>query len=219
MNTPVPDRSSKVPASSRIPERRDKPWFSEQSLALPDRLAQAPSDGLVKGWLCQSIIENARRYGVELVLDRRYFGFKDYPVGAYLELLAQAAVVVRPTESPRDTLRLLGHGVYGSFSQSLFGKVITAGLGKDYEGAQTGIRWIAHVYKMTSNHAVANVSKPSDNVTVVELVNVWSFPDAYHVGIFEGAARGFGGDVAVRIESRSLSEAVLTFTWVGATEK
>lgn len=181
---------------------------------MTERLAGAPVDGLVKGWLCQSIIENAKRHGVDLELERRYLGFKDYPVREYLELLAQAAVTVRRHEPAWQTLRVLGHGVYDSFSQSLFGKVITAGLGKGHDGARTGLRMIAYVYKRTSNHAVVRVTEPSDDVAIVELSDVWSFPDAYHVGIFEGAARGFGGDVRVEIARRSLSEASLKFQWL-----
>ncbi len=203
--------SSQSPGSAAPPAR---PWLDEPSLMLAERIAQAPEDGLVKGWLCQSVVENARRFGVELALERRYLGFKDYPVKEYLELLGQAACLVRPEEPPRATLRVLGHGVYASFAQSLFGKVLIAGLGKGREGAQTGLLLVAQVYKMTSNHAVADVEKPSRDVTVIKLSDVWSFPDAYHVGIFEGAARGFGGKVSVVVESRSLSEARLTFSWV-----
>ena len=198
---------------SAVIERSARAWLHDPSLSMAERLAQAPADGLVKGWLCQSIIENARRHGVDLVLERRYLGFKDYPVREYLSLLAQAAVTVRRDEPALQTLRVLGHGVFASFSQSLFGKVITAGLGKGHDGARTG-RLIAHVYKRTSNHAVARVTEPSDDVAIVELSNVWSFPDAYHVGILEGAARGFGGDVRVAIQKSSLSEALLKFQWV-----
>jgi uncharacterized protein (TIGR02265 family) len=202
-----------APASTVL-ERSQRPWLDDPSLSMAERLAQAPSDGLVKGWLCQSIIENAKRHGVDLVLERRYFGFKDYPVREYLELLAQAAVTVRREEPAQRTLRVLGQGVYESFSQSLFGKVIMAGLGKGHEGARTGLRLIAHVYKRTSNHAIARFTEPADDVALVELSNVWSFPDAYHIGIFEGAARGFGGDVRVEIEKSSLSEASLKFQWL-----
>jgi len=199
--------------SSAVVDRSQRPWLDDPSLRMPERLAQAPTDGVVKGWLCQSIIENAKRHGVDLVLERRYFGFKDYPIREYLELLAQAAVMVRRDEPAWQTLRVLGQGVYTSFSQSLFGKVITAGLGKNHEGARTGLRLVAHIYKRTSNHAVAEVIEPAEDVAIVELSHVWSFPDAYHVGIFEGAARGFGGDVKVDIEKSTLSEASLKFQW------
>jgi uncharacterized protein (TIGR02265 family) len=193
----------------------DKAWMEEPSLRLRDRIAGAPKGSLVKGWLVHSIVENARRHGTELVTGRKYFGFKDYPVEEYLELLGQAAVCSLPERSPRDTLRELGRGVYGNFSQSLFGKVILTGLGNGHDGAKTGLRWITRVYHMTSNHAVARFTEPNDDVAVIELENVWSFPDAYHVGIFEGAAHGFGGQVSVDIESLSLSSARLTFRWKG----
>jgi hypothetical protein len=90
-----------------------------------------------------------------------------------------------------------------------------ASLGSGHSGARTGLKWIAQVYKLTSNHAIARFQEKSDTVAVVELEDVWSFPDSYHVGIFEGAANGFGGKVAAKIEPRSLSSAALTFEWLG----
>lgn len=192
---------------------QSKPWFEDPTLALAERIAQSPANGRVKGWLMQSIVDNAKRHGVDLGGDRKYLGFKDYAVREYLELLAEASVRVRPGRPAQETLRTLGQGVYPSFAQSLFGKVILVGLGKGHEGARTGLRMITHVYKMTSNHAVARFSEPSENGAIIELSNVWSFPDSYHVGIFEGAAHGFQGSVKVEIRSRSLSEAVLYFLW------
>jgi uncharacterized protein (TIGR02265 family) len=66
---------------------------------------------------------------------------------------------------------------------------------------------------MTSNHTAVDFTESSEDTSVVTLTNVWSFPDAYHVGIFEGAARAFGGNVSVQVSSASLSSATLTFTW------
>jgi len=210
------DRSdSSLPVSSpRSLDGQSRPWLDDPTLALRDRLAGAPADGLVKGWLFQSVAENAKRNGVELRTARRYLGFKDYAVAEYLELLGQAAVMVRPGQPARETLRALGRGVFASFSSSLFGKVILSSMGRDHAGARTGLRWITQVYKMTSNHAVARITEPAEDTAMIELENVWSFPDAYHVGIFEGAAQGFGGEVVVQVVAHSLSTATLTFTWV-----
>jgi uncharacterized protein (TIGR02265 family) len=210
------DSDAAPPSSWSEPtDGRPRPWLDDPTLSLRERLNGAPSDGRVKGWLFQSVIDNAKRSGIELSTTRRYLGFKDYHVTEYLELLGQASVMVRPGQPARDTLRLLGRGVFDSFSGSLFGKVVLSGLGRDHSGARTGLRWVTQVYKMTSNHAVARFTESGDDVAVIDLDNVWSFPDAYHVGVFEGAARGFGGDVRVDIKGRSLSAATLTFTWLG----
>jgi uncharacterized protein (TIGR02265 family) len=121
---------------------------------------------------------------------------------------------VRPTEPPLRTLRELGRGAYPAFAESLVGKVVLSSLGSGHDGARSGLAWVARVYKMTSNHASASVQELSSDVAVVELKDVWTFPDAYHVGIFEGAARAFGGEVAVVAKAKSLSAATLTVTWV-----
>jgi len=209
------DESAPAPPPATGPSER--PWLSEPSLRLRERLAGVPPDGLVKGWLIHSIVENAKRSGVELTIEKKFLTFRDYPMREYLELLGQAAVRVEPDRPPLETLRELGRGVYSTFSKSLFGKVIIAGLGDGHAGARTGLRWISRVYKMTSNHTAVDFAESSEDTSVVTLTNVWSFPDAYHVGIFEGAARAFGGNVSVQVSSASLSSATLTFTWATRT--
>jgi uncharacterized protein (TIGR02265 family) len=201
-----------VNPSSSPPRAESRRWLDDPYLSLRQRISGAPSNGLVKGWLFHSVIDGAKRHGVELGGARR-FAFKDYSVADYLDLLGEAAVRVHPQRSPKETLRLLGRGVYPSFANSLVGKVIVTGLGSGHAGARSGLRWVAHVYKLTSNHAVAKVTEQGDHVSIVDLEDVWSFPDSYHAGIFEGAADAFGGRVSVDVASRSLSSATLTLTW------
>jgi hypothetical protein len=86
------------------------PWFVDPTLHLEQRIAGAPDSGLVKGWLFQSVLEQAAAHGVTLDTLRRYLGFKDYPVTEYLELLAQAAVRVRPDLPAVETCGCSGTG-------------------------------------------------------------------------------------------------------------
>ena len=202
-----------VPLSSNATHARS--FWDDPALELRKRLDGAPSDGLVKGWLFQSVVKTANAHGVDVAGVRRWHGIKDYPVADYLELLAEAAVRVYPERPARETLRMLGRGVYASFADAVLGKVVLATLGDGHHAARAGLKWVTHVYKLTSNHAVAKFTEISDRAAVIHLSNVWSFPDAYHVGIFEGAAHAFGGDVGASVESISLSEAKLTFTWRG----
>src|SRR6185295_1124603 len=117
-------KKESAPAPASATGASQWPWLSEPSLRLRERLAGVPSDGLVKGWLIHSIVENAKRAGVELATDKKYQTFRDYPIREYLELLGQAAVRVEPAKPPTETLRELGRGVYATFAKSLFGKVI-----------------------------------------------------------------------------------------------
>jgi uncharacterized protein (TIGR02265 family) len=144
----------------------------------------------------------------------RHLTFKDYPLAEYLELLGRAACLVQPQLTPKETLRLLGRSVYPTFAQSLVGKVFISGFGSGHEGARTGLRLVTHVYKLTSNHAVANLTQGSDGVSRVELENVWTFPDSYHAGIFEGAAEAFGGRASIEVQARSLCSATLTLRYI-----
>src|SRR4029079_7971927 len=98
---------------------------------------------------------------------------------------------------------------------SLFGKVILSGVGSGLDGARTGLRLVAKVYKRTSNHATVTITERGDEGTLIELDDVWSFPDWYHAGIFEGAAEAFGGRVSVTVQARSLSSSKLMLKWRG----
>jgi uncharacterized protein (TIGR02265 family) len=205
---------ARSPASHRAGrELSPEAWLEEPSLALRERIAGAPARGHVKGWLVHSIIENAKRHGVTLAVERSYLGFKEYPIREYLQLLAQAAVRVEHGRPPVDTLRELGRGVYGAFTSSMVGKVVRAGLGDGRAGARSGVGFIARIYRMTSDHTAVECETSADDVTTVRLSNVWSFPEAYHLGIFEGAARAFGGDVTAEVSDVTLSSATLTFRW------
>jgi len=198
---------------STPPSADRSPWLDDPYLSLEKRLSAAPRDGLVKGWLFRSIVESAKRLDVELDVSRRV-AFKDYPLADYLELLGTAACLVQPQQTPKETLRLLGRSVYPAFAQSLVGKVIISGFGSGREGARTGLRVVTQVYKLTSNHAVAHLTQGSDGVSRVELENVWTFPDSYHAGIFEGAAEAFGGRASVDVQTHSLCSATLTLRYV-----
>jgi len=189
------------------------PWQDDPYLSLKQRVAAAPADGLVKGWLFRSVIESARRLNVDLDPSRR-LTFKDYPLPEYLQLLAKAACLVEPQRSPKDTLRLLGRSVYPTFAQSLMGKVLISGLGSGRDGARTGLRLVTQVYKLTSNHAQATIAQDADGVSHVQLENVWTYPDSYHAGIFEGAARAFGGKASVDVQTWSLCSATLTLRYI-----
>lgn len=205
---------ARVTSVAQPPSAGAQPWMDEPSLCLRQRLAGAPPDACIKGWLFRSLVDAAKRHDVDLRASRR-LGFKDYPLSEYLELLGEAAYRVRPDESPKETLRLLGRGAHPAFAQSLFGKVILSGLGTGHQGARTGLGWVAHVYKLTSNHAVATITHRPNNVSLIELENVWTFPDSYHAGIFEGAAEAFGGRVVVNVQVKSLCSATLTLRWQG----
>ncbi len=175
-------------------------------LDLEHRLDQAPKDGKVLGWMFNSVLDLADRRGVPLHEASRFTPFASYPLADYLRLLALAAERMDATASPRENLYALGLEVYGAFTESFMGRMVSTALGQG-GSARDALRWVARSYRLTSEHTRAIVVLNVEGRAIVHLRNVWSFPDVYHVGVFEGAARAVSEEpMRVRVCPVSLHE-------------
>ncbi len=157
-------------------------------LDLEERLAAAPHDSTVLGWAFNSVLRLAERKKVELPYSQAYTPFSPYPLRDYLRLLATAAERLDPSAPPRWNLYLLGTEVYSAFGDSLMGRMVSNALRQGAHARDT-LKWVAQSYRLTSDHTRAEVVMNQDGRVIVHLREVWSFPDVYHVGVFEGAAR------------------------------
>ncbi len=161
-------------------------WSS--GLDLEEILEEAPRDATVLGWAFNSVLRLAERKKVELPDYRAFTPFTPYPLHDYLRLLALAAERLDPQSPPRWNLFLLGSEVYPAFGDSLMGRMVSTALRQGAQARDT-LKWLAQSYRLTSEHTRAEVVMNVDGRVIVHLSEVWSFPDVYHVGVFEGAAR------------------------------
>ncbi|MBW2461847.1 MAG: DUF2378 family protein [Deltaproteobacteria bacterium] len=178
-------------------------------LDLDARLGRMPATGRVKGMFLAGIVDRAHALGVNLGRPR-YVAFKDYPLGEYLELLADAAVRVHPKQPPLEGLRRLGHTVYPTFMASTIGRVTMAVAGRDMRAA---VGLVPRAYTISGNTARIEILSISNYSARLHLRGVWDWPAAYQVGIMEGGFDAYEVDGEVTVEVLGLSEARLNLEW------
>jgi uncharacterized protein (TIGR02265 family) len=192
-----------VAASFQLPD-------FEVPLDLETRLDEAPEDGRVKGMFFQSILEQVAAAGASYPTEQRYFGFKDYPLRDFLRILGEAAPLAHPGESPREALRRVGRQVYPTFVQSMVGKVLFGMVGDDFSAA---LSLAGKAYRISQTVGSAEVGENEAGRAIIHLRDVWAFPDAYQVGIYEGGLDVFGLEGEVRVRLLSSCDADLEVRW------
>lgn len=199
------------------PELFSHPDWSEP-LDTETRLESAPAKGMVKGWLLKSVVRRADQRGITLT-EKKYHGFRSYPVQEYLRLLDQAAQQLEPKVPPKETLRRLGHEVYPAFRDSTVGRVVLAGFGEQGDASLRGLRWLSKGYRVASPHTRVRAAVVEPGHALLHLDRVWSFPDSYHVGIFQGAAEGhWNSHVDIKTYAVSPCEVWLDLRWARGSQ-
>jgi uncharacterized protein (TIGR02265 family) len=187
----------------------------EAPLDVEERLAALPENSVTRGWVLQSVLDAAKREGVELPGRPRYGRFREYALADYVKLLAAAASAVHPDEPPRRTLFELGRSVFPAFTATLTGRLALRALGGGAEPARAGIELMSRLYSETSmGRSNAELLELGEGFSVIRLRGVWTFPDSYHVGVFTGAALGvFELEPSILVRSTSLCDAELLISW------
>jgi uncharacterized protein (TIGR02265 family) len=125
-----------------------------------------------------------------------YHALLSYPGRELLEVLVEAATLAFPEVPLREGLRRLGHQVFPAVKGTAAGTFLFSVAGSNVRAA---LGLTSRAYALFGSHARAELSAVADDTVIVELRNVWSFPDCYHVGIFEGGVSAFGGRATVAV--------------------
>jgi uncharacterized protein (TIGR02265 family) len=190
-----------------------RPGFVKPDLAAPiDVAAQkrlVQPGATVKGMQLAAIVAEAKRRGVTLE-GRRYVAFRDYPGEELLELLALAAARVWPDAPPREALRRIGRVAYPTLKASLVGRVVFGALGRDIEAVW---RLVSKGYELSNNTGRATLLELTRSEAFVRLEGMYSWVDAWHVGILEGAVEIYGLDPQVLVDVKSPTSADFWVRW------
>ena len=187
----------------------DPDWHAP--LDADTQIAHAPESGVLKGIFYQDIINTCAAMQAPLTPARqRYLPFIDYPLREFLTLLVDAAGALYPREPLRNGLRRLGRLAYPTLAGTLIGRAIFGIAGHNFG---TILSLASRAYSVSVKPGDVELVERSKGRGIVHLRNLWPFPDAYQVGVFEGAliAVGVRGKVLVR----TLSECDVDFevTW------
>jgi uncharacterized protein (TIGR02265 family) len=176
-------------------------------LAAQKRLVQPGAT--VKGMQFTALVTECRRRGAVLE-DRRYVAFRDYPGEEFLELLVLAAERAWPSVPVREGLRRLGHVAYPTLRDSLVGRVVFGAVGRDIESVW---RLVSKGYELSNNSGHATLLEQTDEDVVLRLEGMYSFVEAWHVGIIEGAVEMYGFDPELWVRQDSPTSADFWVRW------
>ncbi len=165
------------------------------------QIASTPDAGAIKGLYFQDIVDACAGMHRTLHASRsRYLPFIDYPMREYMELLVAAAALVHPREPLRNGLRRLGRLAYPTLAATLIGRAIFGVAGRDF-GVILSLA--SRAYGVSLKPGSVTLVEREAQRGVLQLRELWNFPDTYQVGVIEGAliAVGLRGEVKVRVLS------------------
>jgi uncharacterized protein (TIGR02265 family) len=174
---------------------------------LAERVDAVPPDAKVRGMFLSEV----HRLVPRLVKSRpRYIPFSMYPVGEYMHALLRAARARHPHKTPASALLELGFGVYSLFASSLAGTAILAAASSDF----TRVCHAApKAYAVTLNPGTVKVVTVSANEAVIQLRDVWVFPEIFHTGIWLGAMQACNLHGRIEVVRRSPCDADYHMDW------
>lgn len=179
-------------------------------LYLERRLNEVPRDAWVKGMYLNGLVDDMIAAGKAPAKPRRWVAFKNVPMREWLELLVEASAAIHPRAPPREALRRLGQKGYQTFAKSIAGRVLIDLGGVEFASA---LRVIPSIYRNVSAGSCDIDVDPKKRIAIARLRNIWDWPDAWQVGLFEGGLLAFREAGTVRVRLLSMCDADLEIKW------
>jgi uncharacterized protein (TIGR02265 family) len=174
---------------------------------LEARIEATPASAMIRGMFLNAVM---RLVGAKAAEHRRYIPFRLYPAPEYMRLLLSAARSRFPRRSAADALLALGLGVYSVWASSLAGTAVLAVAGRDFRRI---CELAAKSYEITLSPGHAQAVRVGEKEAIVQLRDVWIFPDIFHAGIWLGALRTTGLSGTVEVTRHSLSSVDFHVRW------
>src|SRR4029079_15997312 len=92
------------------------------------------------------------------------------------------------------------------------GEMMIGLAGGDMSGV---LRVVPRYYRITGRGGIADVSFLAAQRVIVHLRDVWDFPDAYHVGAYEGVLRGMSVEGQVKVRTIGPTSTDMDVMWWG----
>jgi uncharacterized protein (TIGR02265 family) len=177
---------------------------------LRERLLETPVEHRVKGMFHRQIVEQARATSGTSPAEGEYLPFSDYPMREWMDLLVRCAELAHPHVPVREGIRRLGHLSYATFEASSAGEMMIGLTGRDMSGV---LRFGPRYYRVTGRGGIADVSFLAAQRAIVHLRDVWDFPDAYHVGVYEGMLRAMSVEGQVKVRTIGPASTDIEVVW------
>ena len=178
----------------------------EAPIDLDGHLALLPVDATCKGLFMNDALQQAARVTPEPELfrlaqipERRYVGFRDYPLGESLRLDVAAARVLYPRYPLGEGLRRVGQSVFDALLDTHVGRSIFGVLIRDVEPILLNV---PKAWKLLLSTGQVTVEQSSSRSFTFRASQFPGFLETFQVGVLEGVLRHCGerGRVTIAIE-------------------
>lgn len=172
-------------------------------------IAACPNEAQTKGMFFNGVIDLVRTKSKELA-QRRYTGFRDYPVREFMQVCVDAGRALAPDASPREQLRRIGQLGYPTLAESVVGRVLFAAAGRS---PQKIYKLAAQGYSVSIKPTKVEVVGVREASAHIRLERVYNFLDCYHVGVFEGVLVVCNKRGTVHIKRDGTTDGEFLCTW------
>jgi len=167
-----------------------------------------PPLSTVKGMQLQALVDECKRRGHSV--EKRFIAFRDYAGEEMVDLLIESAALCHPRVPPREGMRRLGHVAYPTLTKSMLGRVVFGLVGSDPKSL---VNLVSKGYAISNSSGHAAVTEVDDDAAILRLKGIYSFIDAWHVGIIEGALDTLGRPCKVRVKLLTPTSADFLVEW------
>jgi uncharacterized protein (TIGR02265 family) len=192
-----------MPSGFRLPD-----W--NEPLDTGERIIHTPEEGTLRGVFFQVVVDQLVAQGKSPLGPLHYSGFTRYPLRDYLRLVVAAARQLHPDLPLREALRRVGHDVYPVFKATMAGSAIFAFASDDFAKVAGLAR---KAYSVALSPAAVDIRTLGPRHIVVELRDVYTFPDCLQIGVWEGALIACKAEGSVLLQRHSISDADLEIEW------
>jgi uncharacterized protein (TIGR02265 family) len=162
----------------------------------------------IKGLFFDAAQKSARRLGLDAPMGR-YTAFKEYPTAEYVRVVSAWVTAESLSQPPRQLLRMMGRDAFDAFRATVVGKVIVAAAGDDLVDL---LRAAGRAYSVSITPGTL-VPRVGQGRADIEIRDIPTFADSYHVGVFEGVLAAYKAVGIVRVQRHSPVSVNLLIEW------
>jgi uncharacterized protein (TIGR02265 family) len=192
----------------------DKSGYSPPDLDAPLDVEahhrMVPEGATIKGMFIDDMLKQVQRRGLPPPSERRFIGFKDYPLCDFIDVGVSCARALHPRHSERRSLFELGRNAFPLFRETMVGRAMFAMAGSDPAAI---VRLTERAYRSTTNFGKVRLLEVEDGASLTHYKDMPNFVDSYHVGIAQGVLDAVGVQGGARIRTISASEIYLLLEW------
>ncbi len=178
-------------------------------LDLEERLEQLSADAMTYGFAFRGAVEDLVSATGSDGGYPDYGPFARYPIRDFIRFVPDIAPKLHPGVPPREALRRMGRRQLPRIRDNTAGRMILAVAGNRLASA---FKVVGRLYQLMSA-AEATLVESGPHFALVQVRNIWTFPYAYQLAVYEGALEMYGHRGTVRYRQHSICDYDYLVEW------